>query len=209
MKKYINTICKSPLFSNMQQDDILLMIKNINGHINLFKKGEYIIHTGDKIKEAGIVLNGNVCIEKNDYWGNTQILTQISPGNIFGETYAIFPKMPSGVNAYSVTDSTVLFININKLYGIAASNLIKVLANKNLVLTEKLEHISARTIRDKILSFLSSYSDKYQNSSFKIPYNRQQLADYLAVDRSALSRELSKLKSEKIIDFNKNNFALL
>lgn len=209
MREYIETIRRSPLFYGMTDNEILLIINKSGGYIKNFKKNEYILRAGEYVDKAGIVLKGNICIQKEDYWGNIQILTQIAPCQMFGETYSLLPNIPSGAYAYSKSDSIILFMKISNLSGIAANNLIKVLAGKNLTLTEKLEHMSGRTTRDKILSFLSSYSKKSQTASFRIPYTRQQMADYLSVDRSALSRELSRLKHEKIIDFNKNTFTLL
>jgi CRP-like cAMP-binding protein len=165
-----------------------------------------------------MLLEGEIHIQTEDYWGNQTIISEINPGNIFAESYALMPQTPIAVNAVAITDCTVLFMsaqntlspccNVCTFHAQLIQNFAKALARKNLHLTGKLEQMSQRTTRNKLLAYLSTQSLKTKNASFDIPFNRQQLADYLAVDRSAMSNELSKLRDEGLLEFHKNQFKL-
>ena len=219
MKKYISVIKNSPLFKNISENEIPRALIYLNAHVKEYKKGQYIYSFGDNVKFASMVINGLVHIQKEDYWGNTDIRAGINSGELFGEIYACFPNIESGISAIAAADSIIMHLDINKLtvpppseapfYNALFRNFISAVAAKNLILTEKLEHVTQRTTKNKLLSYLSSCYRKAGGAVFEIPFNRQQLADYLAVDRSAMSAELSKLKRQNIIDFKKNKFTLL
>ena len=200
-----------------------LEIKNIIEHISPiernYKKGEYIYHEADKISTIGLVLLGNLLIIKEDYWGNRTIISEVTEGQLFGESYACSEEKILSVNVVAKQNTTVVYFDVNKIFAMCSleysynkkliQNLVTVLAEKNIHLTNKIEYMSYKKIRDRILLYLSDMSKKARGEEFTIPFNRQELADYLSVDRSALSNQLSHLREEGILDFNKNKFKLI
>ncbi len=207
--------CK--LFQEMTMEEINSILNCFSAKEKEFKKGEFICNQGDVMAELCVVLEGSVHIIKSDYWGNQTIMTEVRPGEIFGESYAC-AEMESQVAAMALEKTRILKLNLLHMMTVCTSacpchnrmikNLIMVMARKNVNLTEKIEHMSKRTTRNKLLSYLSAQAKKTGKSSFTIPFNRQQLADYLSVERSAMSAELSKLKDEGILDYDKNYFIL-
>lgn len=218
MKKYIDIIKKSSLFFDIQENDIEQMLNCLSAQIKQYDKNEYIFLAGENIKSVGMVLSGSIHIVNEDFWGNKTIISEFSQSDIFAETYACIDETPISVSVLANEKCTILFMDIKRMIRTCSSsckfhlkliqNIITVLASKNLILTTKMEHISKRTTREKLLSYLSLQSKKANSNAFDIPFNRQQLADYLSVDRSAMSSELSKLREEGIIEFNKNNFVI-
>lgn len=218
METYLTLLKKTCLFSGIKDEDISTMLNCLSARIASYQKEEFILHTGDLVNQVGMVLSGSVLIIKEDFWGNRSILSEISPGSLFAETYACIGTTPLEVSTVASSDCKVLFLDFQKLLTTCSSachfhtrlihNLLSTLAQKNRILTKKLEHMSQKTTRDKLLSYLSAESLKAKSPSFTIPFNRQQLADYLSVDRSAMSSELGKLKKEGILDYNKNTFLL-
>ena len=166
----------------------------------------------------GMVLQGSVTIESNDVWGNRTILSHVGPGQLFAETYALLNREPLLVDVVANENSRILFLNIHDLKKMAAAanpwalklltNLLTVTAHKNLVLSDRSFHTAPKTIRGKVLSYLNSVALKKGSRNFDIPFDRQQLADYLNIDRTALSKELGKMKSEGLISFEKNHFEI-
>ena len=164
----------------------------------------------------GLVLNGSVHIIKEDFWGNRDILAEVGVGGLFAENYAFLANVPLEVSVITTEQTEILFLDVRRLISdaighresnlILIKNLLAILAQKNLMLTRKMEYLSQRTTKEKLLSYLSAESQRQKSSQFTIPFNRQQLADYLAVDRSALSASLGKLRDEGILEFNKNRF---
>ena len=218
MDFYDSVISTSTLFREIDSCDIPNMLQCLSSVRKNFKKGSFIFNAGDQGVPLTMLLEGEVHIITEDYWGNQTILAEIRPGHIFAETYALAPEVPLSVSAYALTDCTVLMMNTANIlracpqscafHQTLIQNLVEILASKNLMLTGKLEHMSQRNTRNKLLSYLSVQSLQNGSSTFEIPFNRQQLADYLAVDRSAMSSELSRLKKEGLLDFNKNSFTL-
>lgn len=218
MKKYLHLIRNSPLFSSMTDDEILSILDCMGGTVKRYQKDAVVLRSGDIVHNIGIVLTGNVHIVKEDFWGNDNIFTSLGNGQIFAEAYACLGTERLEVNVITTERTDILFVNVNKIMNVCTSacefhsilirNLLWSLAEKNLVLTKRIEHTSKRSIREKLLSYLSEQSKKSRSPEFEIPFNRQQLADYLSVDRSAMSNELSKLRNEGLIDFEKNKFKL-
>lgn len=218
MKKYYSIIGSSNLFNGVHSEDIPKLLQCLSATTRSYSKGEFVYRIGDKISSLAMLLEGELHIQTEDYWGNQTILSEINPGNIFGESYALKAETPIAINAVAVSDCTILFMsainilspccNVCTFHSQLIQNFAKALAGKNLQLTGKLEQISQRTTRNKLLAYLSAQSIKAQSASFDIPFNRQQLADYLAVDRSAMSNELSKLRDEGLVEFQKNRFKL-
>ncbi|MDO4300973.1 MAG: Crp/Fnr family transcriptional regulator [Clostridia bacterium] len=218
MKNFVEVLKNSKLFNNISESDIESMINCLLIKERKYNKGDFILRAGDRLTAVNMVAEGAVHILKEDYWGNQSILTEIGVGELFGETYACLKNIPLQVNVVAVKVSTVLEIDINrvlavctdkcKFYSRLIENLLSVVAGKNLMLTNKMECMVQRTTRNKIMSYLSLQSEKNNSSQFNIPFNRQQLADYLAVDRSAMSKELCRLRDEGILSFSKNHFEL-
>ena len=206
------------LFKDIKSEDLEGMLTCLSATQRRYAKGSFIYRMGDTDIQLALLLDGDVHIITEDYWGNQTILAEVRPGDIFAEAYALSPSMPFTVNAVALSDCSILFLNANRIittcpnhcafHATLIKNLAEILARKNLMLTDKVEHMAQRTTRNKLLSYLSHLSRQVGNRSFEIPFNRQQLADYLAVDRSALSAELSKLKQEGLMDFDKNRFTL-
>ncbi len=218
MKKYLPIIKNSKLFSGISEEEIESVLDCLSAEKRSFQKGEYIFRVGEHIVEAALLLEGCAYIQKEDYWGNLSILNEISPGELFGEAYAVPQSEPMVNNVLAVTLCEVLLINLQRIFMVCPSNcgfhtqliqnLFIAIASKNRILTQKLEHMSQRTTRGKLLSYLSEQSVKSGSSFFRVPFNRQQLADFLSVDRSAMSNELSKMRKEGKLDFQRNYFTL-
>lgn len=219
MKKYLPLMMKSPLFVGMSERDIEKVLSCMGVTSGLYAKGEFVYRIGDKVKAFGLVLQGSVHIVKEDFWGNRNIIARIGAGQIFAETYACLGMEELGVDVEALETSEVLFLDMKKLlepcgqschyHKQLIQNLLHVLAGKNLLLTGKLEHVMQRSTREKLLSYLSEQSRLAHSPEFTIPFDRQQLADYLSVERSAMSHELAKLRKEEMIEFRKNEFHLI
>ena len=191
----------------------LSCLKNVQ-----YSKNEVIFHTGDTVNEIGIVLKGRVNIENIDIWGNKSILSCVSEGEIFAETYAICGE-PMMVDAVAAEKSEIQFLNLKALideknsdkgwYVKLISNMLKISVRKNLALSGRIFCTSSKTRRGRLLTYLSNISVKSGSKTFQIPFDRQQLADYLNLDRSALSKELGKMRDEGLIEFHKNVFKLI
>lgn len=217
MKKFLPILKKCPLFLDMQEQEIEKALCCICTGKKIYKKNQYIYNIGDKVSLLPLVVQGAILIEKEDFLGNKTILYKILQNDIFGAPY-YYDSEPLPFNVLSSEDSTVIFLDIKKAFSIdyhccalnnkIRKNFIDIMLKKNKLLNKKIEHISQRSIRNKILSYLSEEKFKNGSSCFYIGFNRQQLADYLCVDRSALSNELSKMQNENIIKFNKNYFEL-
>ncbi|MBR2715403.1 MAG: Crp/Fnr family transcriptional regulator [Ruminococcus sp.] len=219
MKKYLDVLKRTKLFSGISENDIQLMLGCLSATHKDYKKGEYIFRQGEYIDSICVLLNGTVHIQSDDYWGNRSIISEIEMGDMFGESYAVYGSSAVLNDAVAISDCTVAFFNVQRLMTVCSNtcafhttvirNLLIALTHKNRALMQKLTHISKRTTREKLVSYLSAQSKLSNSNHFTIAFNRQQLADFLSVDRSAMSSELSKMKKEGLIDFDKNSFTLL
>ena len=219
MKKYVSILKTSKLFVGLENEEIIAMLACLGAKLSTYKKGEYVLRQGEYLSNVFILVEGSLLIQNDDYWGNRSILRQISQGEMFGESY-IAPESDALLNdVAAITDSTVIFFDLKKIIGTCSSacpfhtkavqNLFFAISEKNRKLVQKMGHISKRSTREKLLSFLSDEAKKRNSSDFTIPFNRQQLADFLSVDRSAMSKELCKLRDEGLLEFDKNSFRLL
>ncbi|WP_310603510.1 Crp/Fnr family transcriptional regulator [Anaerosporobacter sp.] len=216
--EYITMIASSILFEGIHSDEIAGLLPCLSATEQNYKKDSYIYQIGDTPTGIGFVISGCVHLVKEDFWGNHTILSEVMPGEFFGETYACLKTESIAVSCVTTKPTTILFLDVQKIITVCTSacnfhtrliqNLMMVLAQKNIQLTQKLDHISNRSTRDKLLSYLSAQAVKQHSNSFTIPFNRQQLADYLSVDRSAMSNELCKLRDQGILAFHKNSFTL-
>ncbi len=206
---------KNLLFDGLVEDKINNLLLD-NHIIKEYNKNDYILHINDKAEYIGLIKSGSANIIFDDYWGNRTILAQIKENEFFLESFAVLETNNIPLSILSNEKTEVLFIDYKRIMlsdceckTIFIENLLKMIASKNIILTQKISHISKRTTREKLLSYLSVQSNSMKSSNFTIPFNRQELADYLSIDRSALSRELSTMKEEGLLDFYKNEFKLL
>ena len=208
-----------PLFKDMQEHEIEDALQYLKAEEKHYKKNQTIASQGEIFNAIGIVLSGSIHIIKDDVWGNRSIITSIDAGQLFAEVYACSTNESLEVSIVTNQSTTVLFLHItnilkalylqNHTYTQLCKNLITVLATKNLLLTRKMEHITKRTTREKLLSYLSEIAVKNSCYCFTIPFNRQQLADFLSVDRSAMSKEISKMQKDGLIKVKRNTFHLI
>ncbi len=220
------------LFAGMQPEEIEAVLNCFGVQSAQYERGEVIFAAGQKIRQIGIVLSGKVMVERDDYWGNRSILAAVGEGEVFAETYACLSQARSDVNVVAAQHSEVLLLQVQKVLTLCPTacpfhrrilqNLLEVTANKNRLLAVngddknrqlslKLEILSRKTTREKLLAYLSYQAGMAPGggkAAFVIPFNRQQLADYLSVDRSAMTVELGKLKKEGLIDFDRNTFRI-
>ena len=212
-------LSRTPLFLGAQPEEVAAMLSCLGAERRRYAKGDRIYRTGDVVTALGIVLSGGVLIENNDFWGNTTVLDRVEPGQIFAETYACTPGEPLMVDVVAAGPSEILFLNVNQVLQVCPNacayhsgllrNLLALSAQKNLSLSRKIFHTASKSIRGRLLSYLSYQAVRAGSRRFTIPFSRQQLADYLNVDRSALSNELSKMRREGLLTVNKNRFELL
>lgn len=209
-------LTKISLFRGICPSEIPTLLSCLDAKERSYKKGDILFLEGTPTELAGIVLSGMILIELGDVWGNNSVLNKIGPGGIFAEAYACTPDEPLMVNVSAAEDTTVLFLNIRQALtacsappvSILIRNLLTLCAEKNLQLSRRILHTGSKSIRGRLLSYFSECIKKAGSYSFDIPYNRQQLADYLSVERSALCSELSKMQKSGILRYHKNHFEI-
>lgn len=202
-------ISETEIFKGISTEETRKILSNMRAKEKNYSKGDYILRAGDTTKETGIVMCGSVNIERDDIQGGHTIIANIPKGNVFAEVYACTFNEPLMVSAVAAEKTDVLFLNTDYILSEnnrLMKNLLHVIARKNLNLTKKINVIMPKTIRERVIAFLSEMAVKYGKNDFEVPFNRQQMADYLCVDRSAMSSELGKMKKEGIISFKKNRF---
>lgn len=218
MEKYLPFLKSSPFFTGLNDTEILSVLHCVRATVISKPQNSYIFRAGDSTEVMGLVLSGATLVIQEDLWGHRSILSRCLPGDFFGEPYAAKPGAILNISVVAEKDCEILFLNVRHLLVTCHSscdhhqklirNLVNVLANKILITNEKITHVSKRTTREKLLSYLSSESLRQSSLSFDIPFDRQQLADYLCVERAAMSVELSKLQKDGILKTNRNHFEL-
>lgn len=217
--EYEHILLASPLFEGIASSDLPAMLSCLGFVRKAFKKHGIIYAAGDTAFRMGVLLEGRVDIVQEDFWGNQGILSRLMPGDIFAESFVLAQAEAIPVGVMAAEDSQVLFLEYNRILHTCTNactfhdrliaNLLSITARKNIALTQKMEHLTKRTTREKLLSYLSSQARQAGAKQFAIPYDRQALADYLAVDRSAMSAELGRMRREGMLNFHKNQFELL
>lgn len=207
------------LFRGLAPQEISAVLGCISANRQGYAKHSFVFRAGDPVMRAGIVLRGELHIVREDFWGNQTIHAICRPADLFGEVFACLPDHTADVSVLAKQDTEVLYLDMQHLLSSCSNNCtfhnrlihnyVTVLAQKNRVLSQKIRHCTQRTIRGKVLSYLSEQAVLSGSTTFRIPFNRQQLADYLSVDRSALSAELSRLQTEGKLRFHRNQFTLL
>ena len=211
-------LTNTPLFHGLREQELSELLPCLSAREKRFQKGEIIFRAGDAVTEIGLVLSGSVNIVVNFYWGSSNIFGHIGKGEIFAENYAAVPGRELVCDAVAAEDAEILFLDMNKLLSTCAQscgfhqrlihNLVRISAQKNLSLSSRMMHIAPKSIRERLLSYLSEQAVENGSAHFTIPFSRQQLADYLGVDRSALSNELSKMRRDGLISYRKSEFTL-
>ena len=201
-------ISACPLFRGIPEKDLPALLEGTAARWVSFRKGELLLRRGEVTRRLGLVLTGTVHIVREDFWGRRSIVGLAGPGEVFAESCALAGE-PLEVSVLAAAAGEALFLEAERLTERLSANLLALLAEKNLTLTGKMRHMAKPTTREKLLSYLSAQAARAGGPEFDIPLDRQQLADYLAVDRSAMSAVLGRLREEGVLEFRKNHFRLL
>jgi len=218
MKRIFEAAKNNALFQDIAFSDFESMFNCLSARIVMYKKGDTILLSGDSINFVGLIVSGGINIVKEDADGNTTIITKLVNSDIFGEVFACAEIFHSPVTVQAFEDTEVVFINYNKIVTSCTNacpfhiqlikNMLKLIARKNLMLNQKIEILSKRTTREKLICFLD-FQRRGASNKFTIPFNREEMAHYLCVDRSAMSNELCKMRDEGLILFHRNAFEIL
>lgn len=219
MKKYSEILRKCSLFDNIEDENLTALLGCLGARVKSFGKKETIMAEGDSTRDFGIVLSGSVQIMQLDYLGNRSIVSNIAPTQLFGEAFSCAGVSTMPLDVVASEPSEIMFIDCHRALHTCSNacefhsriiyNLMKSMATKNIIFHQKLQITSKRSTRKKLMAYLMLQSKKTGSKSFEIPFDRQELADYLEVDRSGLSAEISKLRKEGIIKSHKNRFQIL
>ena len=209
---------KSRLFQGMTEEEFSSALSSFHAQEKHYKKGQALLHAGDITERLGLVLEGSVTIESNDAWGNRTILSHVGTGQLFAETYALLEDEPLLVDVIANEDCRILFLRVGSTQNLAAmpapwafrllANILTVSSLKNLHLSGRSFHTAPKTVRGRVMAYLNTVSLQTRSREFDIPFDRQQLADYLNVERTALSKELGKMQKDGLIGFRKNHFLI-
>lgn len=210
----------NPMFNNICENDINKILTCFGASEKSYSKGEIIILAGTAAENIGLITKGSIHLIREDYDGNRTIVAKLTEGEIFAEAFAFAYSVKAlPVTVYAETDCSVMFLNCRKITDACPvscpchikfiENMLSLISEKNIMLNRRIGHLSKRTTTEKLMSYLSEQAALSGDKSFCIPFNRQQLADYLCVERSAMSAVLSKLKQDRIIDYQKNRFTFL
>ena len=218
MEQYSAFLQNTSIFSGMSREEIKSILQCLDAKKENYSKGSVIHRAGSSTESMGLLLSGKVLVIQEDIWGHRSIMDLISPGDFFGESFAASPGSILNVSVVADSDCQILMLNINRILSVCTAacshhaklirNFVAMLARKALRFNNKISHMSKRSTREKLLSFLSAESTQKGSLCFSIPYDRQQLADYLCVDRAAMSVALSALQKEGLISYHKNRFTL-
>lgn len=219
MKKYLKQLQKNELFNNFNLNDLESILNCLSAKVNYYKKKDMILQQGDRVQFVGIVLSGSIQIIKEDIEGNINILSHLGINDIFAEAFAYADIYECPITVQATENCEIMFIDCKRIIKTCNNscvfdwnlieNMLSMIARKNIMLNQKMEILSKRTTREKLLAFFNTQIQMNHSKRFSIPYNREGLAFYLCVDRSALSRELSNMRNEGLLIFNKNEFEIL
>lgn len=219
MERFFPVLENCPLFDGILPHDLSAMLSCLGTRVTRIRKNQIIFSEGDPANYVGIVLSGSARIVKEDFYGNRSIVARIEPAGLFGESFACAGVNTLPVSVIAAEDSEVMIIDCRRITHCCTNacefhnrmifNLLKVVATKNLAFNQKIDIISKRTTREKLMTYLMSQAKLHGSNTFTIPYDRQALADYLAVERSAMSAEISKLRKDGVILCEKSRFTLL
>ena len=210
---------KTMLFRGLTDSEIAEALQVLEAHEKRYEKGETLLTAGSVTERMGLVLEGSVTIESNDAWGNRTIISHVGCGQVFAETYALLENEHMLVDVTASENCRILFLRNGRIQSLQNSqnpwalkyitNLLTISMNKNLILSGRSFHTAPKTIRGRVMAYLNSVSLQRHSREFDIPFDRQQLADYLNLERSALSKELGKMQKDGLISCRKNHFIIL
>lgn len=219
VEKAFDQLKTCPLFAGISEADRAALLDCLGAKVRKMEKNEVLFALGDRPEHVGIVLAGSVHIVQEDYWGNRTILAAAQAGELFGEAFACAEAAVFPVSVIARSAGSVLLVDCRRILTTCSAscifharlirNLMKIMATKNMFLTRKMEHITKKSTQERVRSYLSECALAEGKNSFAIPFNRQELADYLSVERSALSNTLCKMRDEGMIEFCKNRFTIL
>ncbi|WMJ76908.1 MULTISPECIES: Crp/Fnr family transcriptional regulator [unclassified Sedimentibacter] len=219
MKKYLKQLQNNELFNNFNLNDLERILNCLSAKVNYYKKKDVIIQQGAQVHYVGIVLSGGIQIIKEDIEGNINIISHLGINDIFAEAFAYADIYECPITVQATENCEIMFIDCKRIIKTCNNacafhwnmieNMLSMIARKNIMLNQKMEILSKRTTREKLLEFFNTQIQINHSKRFSIPYNREGLAFYLCVDRSALSRELSNMRDEGLLKFNKNEFEIL
>ena len=219
MKQYLAVLQRCDLFAGIAEEQLFAMLSCLGAVLRSYDKNQPVLSEGDAPGRIGVVLTGAVQIVRVDYNGNRSILTELLPGQMFGESFACADIPKISVSVTATENSEVLLLDAKHILHVCSNacgfhnqliyNLMKLVATKNLILNQKLEIMSKRSTREKLMTYLMLQAKQQGDNSFTVLFDRQELADYLEVDRSGLSSEISKLRKEGVLECKKNHFTLL
>lgn len=211
-------LSQTALFHGIREAEIQILLACLNSHEKKYKKDEIIFRAGSVVHEIGLVKEGSVNIVVNFYWGDSSIFGNVRKGSVFAENFAAIPGKELLCDVVAAENCEILFLDMKKLMTSCRENcsfhhqliynMMRISAEKNLELSSRMMHIAPKSIRERLLSYLSEQASLNISHHFTIPFNRQQLADYLGVDRSAMSNELSKMQKDGLLSYHKNEFTL-
>ena len=218
-KVFIPNFMDIPLFQGLEREEISEVLQRFHALIKHFPKSDYIYLAGDCVENLCVVLEGTVQMIKEDIWGEKSIIANLGAGSVFAENFLGKLGDRSVVSYFVASDSEILMLPLGRaLYDVSAPskasqrlmcNIVSVLADNNTRLIEKTEILCKKTLRSKILAYLEQEARNNACRQITIPFNRTDLANYLDADRSALTRELARMREEGLIDYNKNTFTIL
>ncbi len=218
MKKNFGNLKESALFYGIHETELEDLLACVHASAMHYAAGNAIFLAGEKPAFVGIVLTGEAVVVEEDFFGNRNILAHFTPGELFGETFACAEVDVLPVSVFAVADCKILKLDFAKVlhpcekacdfHHRLVFNMLKIMAQKNLLLNRKARLLAQRTTREKLLSYLSGQAKQSGGREFSIPFNRQALADFLSVDRSAMSAELCRMRDEGLLEFHKNRFVL-
>lgn len=216
MTKYTSLLKLCPLFGGIGEKELSGMLECLGARIMSAKRNTIIFSEGDEASQVGLVLSGNVQVVRDDYYGNRSIVATIGEGHLFAESFACAEVQKLPVAIIATSDCEIMLLDCKRILTTCSgacefhtkliNNLLKIVANKNILLNQKIEVTSQRTTREKLMTFLMAQAKKNGSDTFTIPFDRQELADYLEVERSAMSAELGKLCKAGLIETKKNWF---
>lgn len=219
MEKFLPVLEKCPLFSGIEPENLQPMLACLGARVSEYAKHAPVFMEGDPARQVGVLLSGSAQVVKDDFYGNRSIVTGVAPGQLFGESFACAGLEHLPVSVIAVEKSEIMLIDCRRITMTCSNacsfhnrmvlNMLKVVAAKNLVFHQKMEIISQRSTREKLMCYLLNQAKEAGSNEFTIPFDRQALADYLGVERSALSAEISKLRSDGVLESSRSSFKLL
>lgn len=219
MEIQLETIMDFPLFAGIAEADLPAMLQCLGYRVERYRKGEFLAIEGEPIQQIGVILQGRVDMLKEDFWGHKMILMRMQKSDVFGEAFTFGSNAAATVSFRAADDTVVLLLPLQRVLHTCnrtcafhhrlVENMVQLLANKNQELMKKVEVVTKKTLREKIFAYLSQQAQQQGKAYFEIPLGRTELADYLCADRSALTRELSNMKKDGLLDYDKNMFRFL